>query len=510
MLRRASAVSWISVLIVGCGLAPPDARPEEKAHGAPLSRAPSLVQPGEDLLLLAVSADDFALYQDGQTVYATKLAPNAVRTKVADVPGTNIAFPLQVGRVVFLWTDPQRNLPGFGVSPLVLWTSDQGPRLISPVSAVGLVATAASSDGRQIVFTTNVTPDGLRGDLVHAWTRDALSPRTLLRDIPLDFPFGRCRPLAGFAGAGDDAFPIAAACAAGDSTATVSRWEGTRKVDLVSNVATPMPFTLETDPQGRTLLLDLATGAAVKVTTSGQVTTLDTGVAPPMRGFVNRQGDALYTAPSASGSGRELRLSNPGRSPRTLGPIAFLYSNSYNRGGYFQSRISSPDGTLALFGSTSDPNTGLTDMNLVNVSTGTVSTLDGRTLMTVGSELFTSDSRFAVYFELDDLNFGTGPIFAASRTGATHRIGSGTQVFDVLRATGSKISLSQSPTFDPGRQFQLSTADLLTVDVATGDEPKLVSAQASLFYLPSDDRRRLIFTSKTEPEGHGLYVATVP
>jgi hypothetical protein len=99
---------------------------------------PQQIQAGDDLVLLAVTDDDHALYQDGQTVYATHLRAGAPRTVVAEVPGTNLAFPLQVGRVVFLWTDPQRNRPGFGVSPLVLWTAADGPRQISAQSSVGL------------------------------------------------------------------------------------------------------------------------------------------------------------------------------------------------------------------------------------------------------------------------------------------------------------------------------------------------------------------------------------
>jgi hypothetical protein len=172
---------------------------------------PQQIQAGDDLVLLAVTDDDHALYQDGQTVYATHLRAGAPRTVVAEVPGTNLAFPLQVGRVVFLWTDPQRNLPGFGVSPLVLWTAADGPRQISAQSSVGLVATAASPDSRELVFTTNVTDDGARGDLAYARTATATAPTLLLRDIPMGFPTAGVGP-----------WPASAAIAA-----TPSRWPPT-------------------------------------------------------------------------------------------------------------------------------------------------------------------------------------------------------------------------------------------------------------------------------------------
>jgi hypothetical protein len=36
--------------------------------------------------------------------------------------------------------------------------------------------------------------------------------------------------------------------------------------------------------------------------------------------------------------------------------------------------------------------------------------------------------------------------------------------------------------------------------------PRLISAQASYFYLPSGDREDVIYTSMTEGDGPGLYV----
>jgi hypothetical protein len=38
--------------------------------------------------------------------------------------------------------------------------------------------------------------------------------------------------------------------------------------------------------------------------------------------------------------------------------------------------------------------------------------------------------------------------------------------------------------------------------------PRLISLQANLRYLPSEDRRRVIFQSKGEADGPGLYVAS--
>ncbi len=465
---------------------------------------PQRIQAGDDLVLLAVTDDDHAIYQDGQTVYATRLGAGAARTVVAEVPGTNLAFPLQVGQVVFLWTDPQRNRPGFGVSPLVLWTAADGARLISAQSSVGLVATAASPDSREVVFTTNVTDDGARGDLAHARTATATTPTVLLRDIPMGFPNGRCRPLAGFGGDHGHAFPVAAYCAGDDVTATLSRWDRGVRRDLISGIATPMPFTLEADPRGTTFLVNLADDRVATVTADGEVAIVD--AARSRTGFVTQHGDVVYAARTAAGA--ELRVALDGEAPRAVAPVVALYAGLYNRAGYFRSRTASPDGRAALFATTFDPATGLTDMHLLDTRTGDTAVLSTAPTATIGSELFTADADHALYFTDVDLNAGTGRLVAADADGV-RPITADASAFDVLHGVGSAISFTTNPSFDPRRSFLLSTGDLLVTDVGHPERaPRLVSAQANLFYLPTGDRRRLVFASQLEADGPGLYLAS--
>jgi hypothetical protein len=381
---------------------------------------------------------------------------------------------------------------------------------LSQASAVGVVATDASPDGRQVVFTTNVPPDGLRGDLALAGSCDSATPTILLHDIRLNFPSDLCRPLAGYIGHGSDATLVAAYCAGTDTTATLSKWERGRKTDLIAGIATPMPFTLDADPQGRHVLESLADGRVVQVSMSGEQTTLDTGVTPPgLRGLLNRDGIAAYTAPLATG-GRELRLARPGQPVVSLGRVRTLYTNGYfYSGGYAKSRATSPDGALALFASTADTSVGLTDLKLLDLTSGESTVLEADPVATRGSEIFTADSRFALFLTDPDLNDGTATLFAGTRSGR-RQVSAGNQVFDVFHATDSLVTFTQNPTYDPAREFLLSTGDLLAVDVSSaGEAPRLISTQAGLFYLPTVDRRRVVFTSKTEPEGHGLYVANV-
>ena len=99
--------------------------------------------------------------------------------------------------------------------------------------------------------------------------------RTLLGDIPLSFPSGQCRPLASFGRDHGHEVPVAAYCAGTDTTATLSKWAGTTKLDLLANIATPLPFELESDADATTFLVNLASPSVATVTTGGEVTFVD-------------------------------------------------------------------------------------------------------------------------------------------------------------------------------------------------------------------------------------------
>ncbi|MEO8704504.1 MAG: hypothetical protein ABI867_30905 [Kofleriaceae bacterium] len=483
-------------MMTACAVDDPDVSGSttELAH-----RAPVLIQPGAGQILLAVSDDNYAVYQEGQTVFATKLAPGAERTLVASVPTTNLAQVLQVGKVVFVWSDPQRNLPGFGVSPLIVWTAQHGAQLASTQSAVGLVATAASSDNRQIVFTTNVTDDGLRGDLVHAHTRDALHPDTLLADIPLGFPSTPCRPLANFASDHGREVPVAAYCAGSDTTATLSKWDRGTKIDLVANIATPMPFVLESNADASTFLVDLANASVATVTIGGRVTIVDPA-ASSRQGFVGRHDTVGYATAG------QLRVARRGQAPEAISAVTAIYRNTYNRAGYSAPRTVSAD-SLVLFGSIADPATGLTDMNLLDLRTGDTTPLETAADATVFSEIFTTDGSHGLFFRVSDPTSFVATLVAGDRDG-THLIGDG--VWDVLAAADSDVTFTTDPIvdFSTTQTFFQSTGDLFVADAACPSaEPRLIATQANLFYLASHDRRKLVFPSASEPGGPGLYLA---
>jgi hypothetical protein len=473
-----------------------------------LPRTPLLIQPGSNQLLLGVTDDNFAVYQQGQSVYVTALRPGARRREIATVPNTNVAQILQVGKVAMLWTDPQRSLPGFGVSPLVIWSAAGGPRRISENSAVGLVATDASPDGLQVLYTTNTTPDGLRGDLAVASVLSSGKPRLLLRNLRLNFPFDACRPLAAFVGPPGRAVPTAAYCDGEETTATLSRWVRGQRIDLIKNIATPLPFTLESNPQQTEFFVRLAGSSfPVVVTDQGEIRGVD--VVSGTQGFVTDRGTAVYSARPSTTAPIELRLAARGAGPITVAvPFAFAYAKSYNFASYSKRPTPSADGRLALFASTVNPATGLGDIQLLDLRTGSVTPIDSQPTGFGGIDVFTADSNYALYFSDFNLSAGLSALFAANRAGVTRQISDDNSVVLNLATTGSLVVFNDRPLLNsaPAGTFALTQADLRIVDAARWQPARVIAAKANLFYFSSHRRQGLVFTTDTAL-APGLYLA---
>jgi hypothetical protein len=232
---------------------------------------PQRIQAGDDLVLLAVTDDDHALYQDGQTVYATHLRAGAPRTVVAEVPGTNLAFPLQVGRVVFLWTDPQRKPPRLWREPAGV--VDRGRR---PAPDLCPVLGRAGRHRRQPRQPRAGLHDQ-RHRRRRAWRSGLRPDRDREPRRPCScatsrwaFPTAGVGPWPASAAIAAHAFPVAAYCAGDDVTATLSRWDRGVRRDLIAGIATPLPFTLEADPRGTTFLVNLADDRVATVTADGE------------------------------------------------------------------------------------------------------------------------------------------------------------------------------------------------------------------------------------------------
>lgn len=504
MQSRTAITCLLALGFAGCAL--DEESPRTAALTAELGHGSLLIQPGQNQILLAITDDHHVVYQEGNTVFASALLPGARRTVVAQVPTGNVAQPLQVGNVVFVWPAPQRALPGFGVSPLVLYTARGGAVQLSAQSAVGLVATAASVDGRQIVFTTNASADGLRGDLAYALTAAPRAQTIVLSGIALDFPNGACRPLAGFT---ESASPLLLAqyCSPGQTTATLSVWERGRKRNLIDNIATPFGFILDSDPDITRFVVDLADGTLATVDLAGRTQVIDR--ANSSRALITQRATVAYLVPGTATAAPDLRLARRGQPIQTLRPVITLDREAYNGGGYYKTRYLPPDDSGTVQYSTAvDPATGLTDRQLLDVDRGTSVALDATARTTTGSELFTQDSRLALFFVVPDATTGTGQLMAGDRRGV-HAVSTAAHAFDVLRSTGSNVSYPADPIFDPARFFFASTADLIVADAADPSmSPRVVSEQAGLFYMRSHAGHGLVFTSSTEWAGAGIYLAS--
>ena len=198
------------------------------------SSAPRLVQAGSAQQLLGVTADEHVLYQEGTEVYAAALTDETPRQRIASVPAGNLAFVWISGKVAFVWSNPERNKPGFGISPLWVWSAASGASFASEASPIGTYATAASPDGRSVMYPTRGNYSS--GDLEVA-SVDLSSRTTIAAGIPMGFPNGPCRPWAAFLGKGGSARPVALYCRPGESTATLSSWRGGVQKDLLSGGA---------------------------------------------------------------------------------------------------------------------------------------------------------------------------------------------------------------------------------------------------------------------------------
>ncbi len=171
-------ISWLAaILLAGCNLhndSDPDSDDFTTAAESELHTGTSFrIQAGATLSTLGVTDDGYALYWEGGSVYATRLFPGAQRELVA----TEVNQPpltMIVGRTALLWTATPF-FAGPSISPLVVWTSKHGPKRASDASwapALGAIAaqSAVCPDGRQILFTSNVSSDGSTGDVVRAST----------------------------------------------------------------------------------------------------------------------------------------------------------------------------------------------------------------------------------------------------------------------------------------------------------------------------------------------------
>jgi hypothetical protein len=473
--------------------------------------ADEVVQAGAGLLPLAVTEDDQAFYQDGQTLYVTALGRRAARTKIADIPAGNVAFIYTSGKVAFIWTNPDLTSPSFGVSPLVIWTARDGAHAASDASAVGTLLTAASRDGRHVVFPTHASADGRVGDVGFA-TTDLREVGTLLTGIQTDFSNGPCRPLGAFLGDGDAAAPAIAHCPGADTASTLSIFGRGGRRDLAGLVNPPR---LSVDSTGHRLLTERASATNPRrgtplMITERDVTVVEDVVASGL--FFNADGAVIYFAADAATGQLSTRRARRGAIDPVTPSLVAVFGTGFGSTALAHP-LSSRDGRWLAYGTASDPATGLANLALVDLRApapeATIVALDAAVDNgnAAFEEPFTQDSQF-VLTSKPDLAAGTQQMFATSVRSHERQALSDPTGFSVIAAAGSFVVLNDHAQIDP-TNFALSTADLKVANAAAGGSaPRVIARGANISFFLDHARTRIVYA--TDEAGRaGLRVARV-
>jgi hypothetical protein len=485
----------VSLALVACAVDRPEPTvdDEDATTNAPGPQRRQLVS-GTGLLVLEVTDDDYAIYQDGTHVRAVSLHGGAPQS-VGESPAGNTAFVYRVGTVAFVWTNPNRALANFGVSPLVVWSASTGPHLASASSAVGTLATAASRHGNHVIFPGNSQPDGSKGDLVYAST-DLSHQTTLVANAQFGFATGPCNPLATFI----ERDPIALYCTSDPTTAMLSRWTAGVRRDLTSAFAPPQ---LAVDPE-RDRIMTLAAGSRnpLLVDHAGAVTTL----AAVSGTLVNFGPDgSIYFASRAMPPAPASLLRFRHTATKPLGAIQAIIAFTFGSRS-FSEPITSPDGRSFLVQSMLDSTTGYGNIVRLDArGTAPPITIDARLTDTQSGPGFTSTSRFALYALGDPtLTTFTGPMFAADRDGAPRQF-SDNLGWEYLPSIGNTIVYSDN-TMPDAMNPALNTADLKLVDLErTTLAPRLIATQANATFFVTQRKTGVVFTTD-RGDAPGLYV----
>jgi len=472
------------------------------------------LQAGTKLVTYGVTEDGFAIYQDGPTLYATALYPGAARRLVAQVGATQPTVLIS-GRVALIWTS-QFYFGAGGVSPLVVWTAEAGPKLASTSSVVSFVGTgfaAVRPDSEQILFVTNASADGTVGDIVSA-TPDLRVVRTLITGANVNV-IGACPPLVGFDGKprpngdarGPAPHPVIAQCPAGVTTATLSRWVDGRRRDLAQNLAPAPTWSSDTRGERFFTIVDAVARTPVVVSAEGAITVLEN--VPTARGFINFDGAILTRATLPAG--RELHRIT-GASPRTevvanLGNSTFFVGHHAEGFRQYTDMPTSRDGRLMLYGDVSDPQNGTTNLFLVDVSQVPPMPLPLQSdpVVLQSFELFTSDSTHGLYYKFDPTTGGL-TLFAASLAGDNRAVSSGapTEV-EHFALTGSLVAYSDN-LVGTGIDL-LDKTDIVLADVGAAQiAPVTLAPEAYNLFFPTADRRAIVYTSDHDPNDSGLFI----
>ena len=589
-LRLASALLSVAALsLVACGgstnpAAPADASTDGSKDGgkpdgtmtdsgdagagdaAPLAiPTGTLLVPSDQIQLLGVTADGYAIYAEVTTakvesIYAVSVAGGSPK-KIVDLittGGGEFSYSINPNSNVVL-TFP--GLSKLGVGQVHVWTAAGDDHLLANLSY--FLSVSVSSDGKSVMYANNVTTNGLEGDIYVAGT-DGSNPTALVKGISLQ---GACAPVAGFSGS----YVVASYCSLpqasdggapeagepdGGAVDAGSPDAGPATVATLSNFASPgwtqttmltnLPLapkscgTAATMANGQSILTSCGLWSGDKggtrvalATASGdlQVLPLPTG-APIMVDTLGPNAFDFFMRPDGMGvlyttSTKALKSSPlPAAAPKML---------ATGIGGITQL---SPDNNYVLYYDNRDSTTGIQDLYMTSTSGGTPVTLASTMNAITFAVDFTTDSKYATWYaNALQLPVPSGASTSPGLVGdlTTTPVAGGknntveTVVWSNLSAAGSKVVFQDNyaPFINPPSPG-LGIADILSVDVSGSATAKLICAQADAtgaggpFLTAAGDQ--IIYTFSRSgagagdagagpdagPDLNGLYVVPVP
>lgn len=453
---------------------------------------PRLLQAGL-VTLFAATDDDHAIYQLGQQVFA--VGEGGAPAFIADVPAGNTAFVFPVGEVAFVWTNPDRTRPGFGVSPLYVWSAATGAHLASESSSIGTFATSANHEGDLIVFPADSPPSGATGDLVLAST-DLSWRTTLASGVAMSFGSGPCQPRVVFRGNGDDVTGVT--CTPGATSATFSTWRNGERT--IAPEALSLPVRFRTDPQRGRAVSTLA-GTRHPVVFDEESQAIVIAEATALNVFFGGDGAVLYVT-QTPGQRPSVWRAKIGHAPEHVASITGINAIAFGSTG-LGLPVTSPDGRYLSFADAVHPATGLpANVRLADLRGGDAPlALDATPGNVIFGQPFTADSAFALYARLDLASFAVGPMFAADADGSRQ--------FGDERGWSWTPAFGSTITFNDRTDAGLVAADLHVVDLAREPlAPRLIAEQANVTYFTSRRGRDVVYTIDAGPDA-GLYVAAV-
>jgi hypothetical protein len=433
------------------------------------------------VVLFGVTSDGYAVYGDLTTGALDAVAVAGGGQPIQLDANWTADQVLVQGKVVFFWQNVGNTSH---VGTLMVWTAASGVKTAAAASIAYIAA--ARPDGLAITFTSNANNTGSTADLFGA-SADLTTSKKLVMGIDAGASGSNgCYPQLTFAATR----AVAATCAPGVATATISTWDGTwTKTDLIQGAA---PY-YDTNDSGKLLALDgsnnlvsfpLAGGAGIIIAPNVgyQLLTSD-GAAAVYSDFV---ASALWRSPTVTP--QPLKLVPTG----VTGVVKL-----------------SPDNAQVLLFNKYDNTTGGTDLYIASATQqGTATTLNPNTdsapFLGFGDP-FTADSSHVIY--LTGINFmvGTGTLFTKP-VGAGQATQQGTNAWVALAGLGSRVVFNDNYTAPANVEPR---ADLKIVDAA-GGVATLLHAQADVDIYLTADKKQVVFADNVSANSAGLYAQTLP